>query len=489
MIIVAAIFYLGLIAVAPSAQQLLQQQPVRENLTCQLAEEFGQVAFRLTNISGTFPNDNAYATTYNPYSYNPLTINGTVNQAVMVPFAFKDFLRGTKFPALYPSCPSSVDICSVPNLHVPYTTLDCQPGSLDTEIVSVHTDTRMPLREYFGLAPDADHLNVRTPSFYFASNMYNRTLYNLGNASSPNRELDRKPVPFDQSIRDRVGEQTFVMVSYQDTLKNLESDGGFSVNDLRVQQCTLHTSANVSTFNISSRDQSYFIEVHDTRPIDIDFDRFGNTSLWSLEQDNMRGSPASAVYAYHLDIMRALIMDTENLWDPKKSYQRAMAEQFSNINEFLSGALNHTDLIFLTTFGASSAREYDTLTCTTPDIVLFSIDPASYTVFALMLIAPLLWWAILWIISLYKMNGASLGASQILLVWSRLLPVLQSSLPSNILLADQYAMAKAAGDLTVRFGQFNQQHEDHTSNQLQPAAFGPEESIEPLHQRMRRKSV
>lgn len=491
MVIVATIFYLGLIAVAPSAQHLLQQKPVSNNMTCRLLEPGRpEIHIRATNISldsrDNFATSNVGLATYHRNSYNPLTVNGTNTQPVAVPFGFKDFLRGTKFPAFYPPCPSDLDLCVFPNFHIAHTTLDCQSGSLDTEIINVRTDTRMPLREYYGLAPDADHLNVPTPSFYFAGNMFNRTLYNLGNVSATDRSLELTPVPFDQSVRDKIGEQTFVMVTYQDTIQNLEADGGFSVNDLQVQQCTIHTAANVTTVNVSSHDQSYFLDVHETRPINIDYDRLGNTSTWSVEEDDMEGHSHTIAYAYQLDIMRALIMDNEGLWDPRRGYQRAMAEQFSNIHEFLAGALNHTDVVFSMTFGASSSSTRETAVCNTSKIVLFNIDPVSYIVFSLMLIAPLVWWAILWIISMYKMNGASLGASQILLAWSRLVPVLRSSLPSNILQADQYAIAKSAGDLTVRFGHVN---EDHTSDQLEPAAFGPEEYVQPLHQRMRRKSV
>lgn len=491
MVIVATIFYLGLIAVAPSAQHLLQQKPVENNMTCRPLEPGRpEIHIRATNISldsrDGFGVSNEGVTTYLRYSFNPLTVNGTLDQGVAVPFGIKDFLRGTQFPAFYPPCPSDIDLCVFPNFHIAHTTLDCQSGSLDTEIINVHTDARMPLREYYGLAPDADHLNVRTPSFYFAGNMFNRTLYNLGNVSASDLSLELTPVPFNQTIRDRIGEQTFVMVTYQDTIQNLEAEGGFSVNDLHVHQCTLHTAANVTTINVSSHDQSYFFDVHETRPINIDFDRLGNISVWSLEENDMQGHSHTVAYAYQMDIMRALIMDNEGLWDPKRGYQRAMADQFSNIHEFLAGALNHTDVVFSMTFGASSSSTRETAVCNTIKTVLFNIDPVSYIVFSLMLITPLVWWAILWIISMYKMNGASLGASQILLAWSRLVPVLRSSLPSNILQADQYAIAKSAGDLTVRFGQVN---EDHTSDQLEPAAFGPEAYVQPLHQRMRRKSV
>ncbi|CDH52302.1 predicted protein [Lichtheimia corymbifera JMRC:FSU:9682] len=354
-VIVATIFYLGLIAVAPSAQHLLQQKPVENNMTCRPLEPGRpEIHIRATNISldsrDGFGVSNEGVTTYLRYSFNPLTVNGTLDQGVAVPFGIKDFLRGTQFPAFYPPCPSDIDLCVFPNFHIAHTTLDCQSGSLDTEIINVHTDARLPLREYYGLAPDADHLNVRTPSFYFAGNMFNRTLYNLGNVSASDLSLELTPVPFNQTIRDRIGEQTFVMVTYQDTIQNLEAEGGFSVNDLHVHQCTLHTAANVTTINVSSHDQSYFFDVHETRPINIDFDRLGNISVWSLEENDMQGHSHTVAYAYQMDIMRALIMDNEGLWDPKRGYQRAMADQFSNIHEFLAGALNHTDVVFSMTF-------------------------------------------------------------------------------------------------------------------------------------------
>ncbi|KAG0165943.1 hypothetical protein DFQ28_008087 [Apophysomyces sp. BC1034] len=438
---IAVVFHLGLIAIGPAAQQILGSgiQVVCDSSHNRLS--FNNITSK-TDLS-TFTNK-AYTNDYDPRS------NQGLQQDYILRLAFAQAatnLTGT--PNFW--CGDTSINCTFPDIPVFSIRADCQRGSLQTKIVDIYKHNVTTVSSYFNLdstnAIFKSPIMPDTPQFMYGASMFNRTIYDLRNYTKPFYETKKNMT----EVRQSIGPQTFVALTANGTMHNADQ-----MSDLQVYECTLQTSMNTTTFVY--RDNSLQILSSTSKPYPLDFDLLSNTTYWSQVAYSGPMTMQSA-YGYQIEIMNALVGDGYDAvsdlikkWSMYNlGYNATLPDLFSSLffNADLSVVLALPIDSFMGGLAMGSNRNGTRCYNTLP---MYHFNPAQFYPLALCLVIPLLWWAAIWIMSMYYTNGVSRGNSQMALMVTGFSPAVRDHF-KGLSHAGQAELLQQANKIDVRFGE------------------------------------
>ncbi|KAF7720854.1 hypothetical protein EC973_005905 [Apophysomyces ossiformis] len=468
---VALVFHLGLIAIGPAAQQILG---TGVQIVCDQSHnrlDFNNITS--TNDLSTFTH-NSFGNGYDPRGNHGLLQDYIVRMA----FAQASVNR-TGAPNF--SCGDRYINCTFPDIPLLTTKAVCQRGSLQTKIVDIHKRNVTTISSYFRLnttnAIFKSPILPSTPQTLYAASMFNRTVFDLKNYSRPFSEIEKNLT----EVRQHVGPQTFVFLSNNGTMHD-----AFNLTDLQVDECTLQTSLNLTTFVY--RDDAMRILSSTSKPYPIDYDLLSNTSYWS---ENFKAPKTMHIaYGYQIELMNALVGDGYDAFHALVQKWMTYSDKGLNstLDDLFSSLFFNTDLSVVLalpldgfagpfSFGANrrGSRCYYT-----PSIYHF--EPSQFYPLALCLILPIAWWAVLWIMSMYFTNGVSRGHSQTALLVTGLSPSVKNHF-KGYSHADQVELLKKANEIDVKFGET-----PSGSSRVGHVAFGQPGEVRSLPTR-RRMSV
>lgn len=441
------IIYLGLIGMGPAAQGVLHvgtsEQCVRDDNNTRL---YGN-HYDIQDFS-----------TYVPGTYDPLTIKGIQKDYVM-DYAWRQRrlnyrLQGNSY------CPQNALNCTyfVPYA-VPHMEYDCQPGSPNTtQIVDVHANNVTTLTDYWN-----KNYMMDVPAFYYAGSMLGRTFYDLNNHTTS--QASGSNTTYNPQVRKMFGDQTFVLVTYGDSLSPPSDE-----TDVHVRECTLRPYMNHTYFAVRGSELLHSVDY--TVPVPIDYDQIGNTSNWcshGFGDDLESNYTLINMYAFQLSLLKTLILDGLGA---NSDFTYIFGADQMTVDQYLQDTFKYIGLAAITLLPDNMVFSPG-LVCTTVG-PHYQLNPSAYFAVALVLSAPLVWWVVTWILCLYQINGVSRGHSLVALLISGLTPAVREQL-QGLSHADQFTMAATARNVQVRFGE-RKTPDGRTGH----AIFGLPEEVNPV---------
>ncbi|KAI9490176.1 hypothetical protein BDB00DRAFT_875631 [Zychaea mexicana] len=455
-ILPAVIFQLGLITIGPATQVVLTTYADQTNCTSPTEMYNGRMHFNNFSLNDL----SSFG-----YPFDQRLNYGLKKQYVVI-FGFDSTPYQTAMPLNYWYMVNSTGL-TFADIPMFYTDIECQDGTFDeTQIISPTTRTAITLAEFYGSTQPV------APRVYYAGSMYNRTIYDIQHARVPSLMNDE----FNPALRAFVGDQTFVALSHQgraskETIERPE--------DAFVQECTIRTHMALNNITTGTGG-GFFFEPGPREPIEMDYDLLINSSFW---YDHPLG-PARAMqnaYAYQLTLMAAMTGFRESAFQDRLADTWASNNPDRNtLENFLRAAFNQSDVALSIVNPTTATSVVYAHACYPIDPVYTLNAPSFYTV-SLIAILPLLWWVIMWIISLYQTNGVSRGNSQIALLVTGFTKKAAEQF-KGYSHAGQRTLFQKASTVDVTFGEVKRM--DNKSGHI---AFGLENELHPL--RARRRSI
>lgn len=251
------------------------------------------------------------ATTYNLNINDPRTIRGVKNDYV-VAAAVTQVLKDLPLMAA-PNCPSDALNCSYYNVPTPHTELNCNIGSINTtQIVDIHHNNVTTIHDYeYNFSFDSPPSIM--PRFYYHGSMLGRTYYDLMNMTFDEHKSSLNTT-YDPVIRRGIGEQKFVMLTFNDTMQSSIGD----VKDLVVRECTLNSFVNNTDFAFV-RNKTLTRE-NQTLPVTLDYDQLGNNTFWMTSYPSIVNYTTMNTYAFQISILKTIILGNEDYFNSNFMY-------------------------------------------------------------------------------------------------------------------------------------------------------------------------
>lgn len=470
-IIPTIIFQLGLIAMGPASQQIITAE---------------NVSFCTDMFHSRIYYNHPYYIDFSAlkYPYDMRTHTG-IKRDYLVRLGYDTVIaRGDQFnfadnliPTSY-MCDNLAVNCTFRDVQVLSTMFECQPGSFNTTlIISEQTRNATSLAAYYGFNANSYSTSVQTPRVFYSGSMQSRTIYDIRNMTvisyiSPNVS----------AVRPYVGDQTFVVLSDK-------NNGAFptyvDAKDVTVQECTLRSYINSTEFvfaNIRAGSRS----VQNTT-LPLDYDLLANASALDIvnKDDPSYNQTRAMLNAYSLQLSHMANLVTYEpedfmrlaLWVTKKGPFATSPP----VNDFISTLLSFGDqAAVLSCPKPSTDLEYvlfvnSGVGCYQPGVSIYRLNRAAYYSVCLVLLIPLLWWFLTWIMSVYLTNGVSRGNSQIALLVTGLTDAAQKKM-KGLSHSGSSALFSRANQVDVQFG------ETKLSDKRRPGhvAFGVEGEMDPI---------
>ncbi|KAG2218199.1 hypothetical protein INT45_006834 [Circinella minor] len=455
-IIPAIIFQFGLIAIGPASQVVLTTY-ASDHYCLNGSDNFNG---KLHHVNLSFDDLSTLR-----YPYDQRLNYGLRNQYLVV-FGFDTAPYKGDIPINYDYDNETISL-KFSNVEMFYTDMECHDGTFEeTQIIDEKTRNPTTLADYYRNSQPV------APRVFYSGSMFNRTYFDIVRQSVP-AEVYPNGRP---EVRNFVGDQTFVTMTYQGqaTRKSIER-----LEEIVVQECTLRTQKSFNTIH-TNEGQSYLIEPGPKQPIDMDYDRLINASLW-MSTDDYSGFPRLMLNAYSYQLTLLMTMTVLK----QEAFQNRLANAWATNNpdrntmeNFLRDAFNQTDL------SVSLIRPEQSITGTYgegcyPIQAVYALDRASYYTISLILAVPLLWWVSVWIASLYQTNGVSRGNSQIALLVTGFTKSAAEQF-KGYSYAGQRTLFEKASTVDITFGEVKRM--DHKPGHI---GFGLENELHPLRARRR----
>lgn len=461
-IIPTLIFQLGLILLGPMSQEILKTSD--DISYCVL----GDANMTFTNIT-SYDMSSLSATT----STYDMRLNYGLKSENLLFLAFDTTASNTSSTANY-RCPNNALNCTFDNVKFLHTKLECEPASFETaSIVDAKTGNPTTLPDYYHYN-DADPSSYPAlPMVFYDGTMHGRTYYDVFQASVP-RIANDSIIP---DIRARVGDQTFVRLSYQGRADNATAKS----DQIQVDRCTIRTYRNNTVFAVLNRRETRPI-VQSSDPVQIDYDLLSNRTYWQplsygqyLSVDSMTMLNA---YSYQLSIIAILTNMNEHALRNRIAHGWAEANADRNtIDNFFADMLHKSDLSLVITNPAWYLA-FPGWACYSNG-TMFELDAGAYYSISLVCLIPLLWWITMWIIALYQTNGISRGNSQIALLVTGLTAAAREKF-KGMSHAGQNTLFRYANQVDIKFGETKR-----ADGRPGHIAFGLQEELHPIRARRR----
>ncbi|KAI8370492.1 uncharacterized protein BYT42DRAFT_582607 [Radiomyces spectabilis] len=458
----AIIFQFGLIAIGPASQQILNTQEI------DVCEKGGLLSLR--NISNT-----DWSVMFSNLYSSPRANTG-MREPYVVEFAIAQAAKGL-MPMPVHFCPPSALNCSFQGVSGFYTVAACKESSVQATIVDLDHNNVTTLFDHFGYNRVSSSswfvASPETPSIYYAGSMKGRTFYDLNNITAPTS----RNVTFDPTIRRLYGDQTFVIV----TSKNdISSTYVKDMKDLTVQECTLQSHVNRTTIVFKNGTVSQ--TDYQTTPMVIDYDKLSNSTYWDKEFRTSlhKNYTMLNAYALQLSIMKSLIIHTRPLKDIALDWAMFDTIKLDNSpSQFLHHVLRNIDISTLVALPDFPTLGMPGIQCQRQSRT-YALQPSAFYGLVLSFLIPTIWWAWVWISSLFYTNGVSRGNSQVALMVTGLTPACQKQF-DDLSHAGSKQIFQKAKQINVWFGE-TIAHDGRPGH----IRFGLQEEIKPI--RTRRKS-
>lgn len=425
------LFQLGLIAMGPASQQILTTYPWS---TCDPAAAkllFTDVASNLiANIRGP--------------SYDIRLMSG-ITSNYLVEYGFYAAAYNSSV-SINLQCPDKSANCTFNDIPILHATVECQPASFQN--VSIISERNLNattlLTDYYNLSdPNA---NIYTPKFFYAGSMLGRTYYDIANRTASEAAAPTGP-PDPATLRPYVGDQTFVVLSD----KGIAWPSVYvAEKDIVVEECTLESHVNQTTFAILGTDWQF--TTHSSEAVTMDYDLLANSSYWAAQPS---GSDISMLNAYGMQISLLYYLiegispggmnDLAGQWSA-----HADKDDTNTIHNFLNDLLYHADLLVtlgrpasMTPAAGNACYEFPTS---------FHLKASAYYPVSLVMMIPMVWWVITWLLSLQKMGGVSRGNSQVALLVTGFTSAVRRRF-KGFSHADQNTLFKQAKKVDIAFGE------------------------------------
>ncbi|KAF7723063.1 hypothetical protein EC973_002397 [Apophysomyces ossiformis] len=445
-LVLPIVFQIGLIALGPSAQQILSPD-IGSNVLCRndpLATSNPSIADTLFTLTHRYASSLSFSNITrgllidypDSISRDPVSLY-LKHDYVLQYAAAQAVLQGrtpTNALPIQPrfECSSGAINCTYPNIPGFFTTADCRDGSGNTRFVDIDTGNVTTVSEYLSKN------RYGLPAILYAESMYNRTYRDLMQLSS---QRSRCLGCRESSVRNNFGDQNFVFVTSSGTMKSWMELG----SNLTVYECTLRTFMNRTTYTF--QDNSFTYVPQSSTPIQINYDLLSNASFVSDLSYDSDYTQVTA-YAFQLSILRLLVYGEDTKMARLGSLAKAGRE--TDALGFLRVVLDAMDAAITLAVPWDIETTYGAI-CTTRDVLRYTPDPRSYYPFALCLLIPMIWWVLLWILSLYYTNGMARGNSQVALMVAGLTPAVQNKF-QGLSHADQWTLLNRAKNVDVKFG-------------------------------------
>ncbi|ORY90976.1 hypothetical protein BCR43DRAFT_537978 [Syncephalastrum racemosum] len=438
-LVAAIILHLGLIAMQPAAQAIVKfDAPTK----CMLNFSNSLMAANISALDHT---------TYDLNSGDPRTIRGVNDEALLnlgVRNSFQDFPMH-----MNAVCQDGAINCTYYDLFIPHTVAECTPGSLNTTtIVNVHANNVSTLQDFWWnkFSTVSDFFSATLPAAFFAGSMFGRTTYDLGNFTANNTKFLYDNFTFDPDSVKAFGDQSFVFVNYADSL----SFYGYGQKDIRVHECTLRSYVNMTDFAMVNN-SDILHATWDQVPVTFNYSVMGNNSYWAMYYldssfDHFFDWATVNSYAFQLSLMKLLVTQGDgNLWGTGSSISSRMND-FKSVDEFFTTVFKAASMTWSLQLTDNPSFAFGRTCIQLPEV--YKLDPAQFLVLSLILLVPTVWWAVLWIMSLYHMNGVSRGHSLVSLLVSGLTPSARDKI-RGVTHEDQYYVMQRARHVLVKFGE------------------------------------
>ncbi|KAI9266613.1 hypothetical protein BDA99DRAFT_570985 [Phascolomyces articulosus] len=455
-IVPAILFQFGLIAIGPASQVVLTTY-TGDYYCLDPTEQFNG---GLNHVKLT---EDDLSTLKYPFDQR---LNYGVKEQYVAVFGFDTAPYNASIPINY-----SYDIRSIsldfPNVTMFLTDMECKNGTFgETQVIDPTTRNAVTMADFYGTSQP-----MVAPRVFYAGSMFNRTYYDIARQSVPSM-IDPNGRP---EVRAFVGDQTFVFMSYQGqaTKKTVER-----TEDIVVRECTLRTYQSNNTIR-TGLGSNYFVDYGYKELINMDYDLLINASFWN--DDYASGTPRLMLnaYSYQLTLMTVMTVLKQD------AFQDRLANMWANNNpnrntmeNFLRDAFNQTDLAMSLVRPERGPASTFANGCYPRDSV-YQLNPVSYYIISLICIVPLLWWVLMWIISLYQTNGISRGNSQIALLVTGFTKSAAEQF-KGYSYASQRILFQKASTVDVSFGEVKRM-----DNRAGHIAFGLENELHPLRARRR----
>ncbi|KAI8137686.1 hypothetical protein BJV82DRAFT_674489 [Fennellomyces sp. T-0311] len=447
-LIPTVLFQFGLIAMGPASQQILSTADIIQCVK-------GEAGIWYTNFSSS--DISTLSSTTGPGSVKGL------KQDSLVRYAFEQAALGFQVQPYYECKMGSLN-CTYTDLSGIHTTVACQNGTLDSQIIDLNTNNVSTLNHYYGY----DKPNPITspspsvPGIFYSGSMVGRTYFDLNNYTAP---LLSPKNGSDASIRKLFGDQSFVMVLTDEGTLN-----SYLPMDKKPQilECTLQSTVNSSMLII---DQSNVkrLQQYSSTPLIIDYDTLSNATYWKENYLDANFTMLNA-YAMQLSILKTLIADGQDgfqeIVENWLIYGHLSGKTPDN---FFVDTLHNVDLTAMYGLPANPIFGEQGTRCFIQGNT-YQLSPAAYYCLALSLLLPLIWWTIIWIISLHQSNGVSRGNSQVALMVTGLTAAARQDFKGLSHSGQREIFAKAK-EVNVVFG------ETRSSGHI---AFGTPEEMKPV---------
>ncbi|KAI9246945.1 hypothetical protein BDA99DRAFT_565363 [Phascolomyces articulosus] len=424
-----------------------------------------------------------------------------LKQDYLVRYALQQAALGFYVQPYY-DCPLNSINCTYSPIQGFHTTVTCNPGTLNTQIVDLHKNNVTTLSHYYGYDKKNSIFtpSPSVPSIFYSGTMFGRTFSDFNNYTVPYATSTSNNATYDAQMRKMFGDQKFVLVLADDG----SLDGYLPTNKTpQVLECGLTSELNTTSLVIESNTKHN--QLISQAPIVFDYDLLSNSTYWSRNYVDGNYTMMNA-YAMQFSIIKNLVAadgmsksDTTSYDGTSGGFQDivenwkmfgASPTLFNNTTPeaFFYDTIHNVDLSVVfdlpnQMFGIKGEHCYYTGN-------FYQLNPAAFYSLALSLLIPLCWWAFIWIISLYKTNGVSRGNSQVALMVTGLTPAIREKF-IGLSHATQSELFKQAKNVKVMFGETrNMTAPSEGRGFLQPAGhigFGAPSEMNPI--RTRRRSI
>lgn len=456
----AIIFQFALIAMGPASQEILKAVSL---VNC----THGGGGIWYTNIT-----DWDMTTMLGGRTGGPMGFMG-LDQDYVVRYAMEQAAYNSYVLPQY-ACPQDAINCTYSDIAGFHTVAECQPGSLQTQIVDLNKNIVTTVGAYYGFNRNDSIFSpiVDVPTAHYAGSMHGRTYYDLGNYSTPFGSASK----YNASLQQFFGDQSFVMV----TAGNNMSTYLPSNTQPYVTECTLHSYKNISTFIYHN--ETWSSQHGPSTPISMDYKHLSNNTFWELSNSGADHTMMNA-YGLQTTLMRFLIIEDYIFQNIAENWSMFVSSNTSNsIADFFEHIFFNVDLSAVIAMPVMPIFGVNGVSCLNVP-AHYELNPAAYYTFVLSLLIPLCWWAFVWISSIYQNKGVSRGSSQAAILVAGATPALTGQL-RGLSHSSSRQIFKAARNVKTVFGEMQTDPSQATPGHV---TFGVPGELRPI--RARRQSI
>ncbi|ORY91212.1 hypothetical protein BCR43DRAFT_566761 [Syncephalastrum racemosum] len=458
-LIPAIIFQIGLIAMGPASQEIL-------NAVSQVNCTNGGGGIWYTNITSW-----DMTTMLSGGGSGPMGFTG-LDQDYVVHYAMEQAALNSFVLPQY-ECPQGAINCTYSNIAGFHTVANCQPGTLQTQMVDLKKNIVTTVGIYYGYSRNDSIFSpfVDVPEVHYAGAMHGRTYFDLRNYTAPFGSASK----YNASLQQYFGDQSFVMVTAGNNMSSFLS----SDSQPHVLECKLQSYKNISTFIYHN--ETWSSQHGPSTPITMDYKHLSNNTFWELNN----GGDHTMMNAYGLQttILRYLIVEYYIFKNVARNWSMFVSNaNSSSIASFFEHILYNVDLSAVIALPVNPVIGVNGVSCLSVP-AHYELNPAAYYILVLSLLVPLCWWAFVWIRSMYQNNGVSRGNSQAALLVAGATPALTEQL-KGLSHSSSREIFKSTQHVKTVFGEMQTDQRQYTPGHI---TFGVPGELRPI--RARRQSI